>query len=182
MIALDKNPPVTFPPDLRFGESTHTWWVAQTRSRHEKALAFDLIMWEIPFFLPMVERTHCVGRRRFRALLPLFPGYLFFSGDGDAQWHALATKHVVNTISVIDQQRLVDELTQIESALAARTPMDPYPYLKEGRLCQVRSGALRGIRGRVIRRCGVTRLVLQVDMLGQAVATEIDPALVEPID
>jgi hypothetical protein len=38
---------------------------------------------------------------------------------------------------------------------------------------------LAGIQGVVVQRDGVTKLVLQIEMLGQAVATEIDPSLLE---
>ena len=44
------------------------------------------------------------------------------------------------------------------------------------------SGPLKGIEGRLIRRKNIDRLVLQVHVLGQAVSTEIDAALLEVID
>ena len=86
------------------------------------------------------------------------------------------------TIPVADQERLVGELTQIQQALQADTPLDPWPYLKSGRWVRVRSGALKGIEGIVSTRKSVTRLVMSVVTLGQAVAVEIDAGLLDPLD
>jgi transcription antitermination factor NusG len=182
MLALNENPPMTYPEGASLHEVDAPWWVAHTRARHEKALAFGLVNSGTSFFLPMVEKTRLIRRRRFRSLMPLFPGYLFFAGGIEAREQVLSSRHVAKTIRVLDQPRLLHELLQIERALKARSELDPFPYLKRGKRCRVRSGPLRGVQGTVVRRRGTTLLVLQVDMLGQSVATEIDPALVDPDD
>ena len=182
MIALDKNPPVVSPPGTCVSELVGSWWVAHTRSRHEKALACDLTSASIPYFLPMVEHTLVIRKRRFRGKLPLFPGYLFFVGNSDARYVAMATSHVANIIPVADQARLRQELSQIQRALESPTGFDPFPYLREGTHCRITAGPLQGVQGVVIQRGGITRLVLQIEMLGQAVATEIDPSLLELMD
>ena len=33
------------------------WWVLYTRARQEKALARDLLAYQIPFYLPLVKKT-----------------------------------------------------------------------------------------------------------------------------
>lgn len=182
MIALHKNPPVVSPPYASVRELDGPWWVAHTRSRHEKALAADLLARNVPYFLPMVQRTVVMRGRRLRGMMPLFPGYLFFAGDADARYEALTTSHVANVIPVVDCDRFVEELGQIEGALASPSGLDPFPYLKQGVRCRIKAGPLAGIHGIVVRRAGVTRLVLQVEMLGQAVSTEIDPEFLEPLD
>jgi transcription antitermination factor NusG len=181
MIALRDNPPAISPDTTSLVDIAGPWWVAHTRSRHEKALAFDLLKCGVAFFLPMIEKTTVIRGRRFRGMHPLFPGYLFFAGDHEARYQALSTSHVAQVISVLDQARLVHELAQIERALTAQAGLDPFPYLKKGVRCRVVAGSLQGTEGVVVRRRGVTRLVLQVDMLGQAVAAEVDPSLVEPL-
>jgi transcriptional antiterminator RfaH len=182
MIALHKNPPVLSPPFGSVRQMEGTWWVAHTRSRHEKALALDLQVHCIPYFLPMIERTLIVRGRRFRGMMPLFAGYVFFVGDVNARYRALTTSHVANVIPVVDQARLTDELAQIENALRSSAGLDPFPYLRQGVRCRIKAGPLAGVQGIIVRRGGVTRLVLQIEMLGQAVGTEIDPELLEPLD
>lgn len=182
MIALEKNPPVINPPGASVASLSGEWWVAHTRSRHEKALASDLLAQDIAYFLPMVERMLVIRRRKFRSKLPLFSGYLFFVGDVETCYRATGTSHVANVIPVVDQAKLVHELTQIQRALETPTGFDPYPCLQRGTRCRIMAGSLRGVEGVVAQRGGVTRLVLQIEMLGQAIATEIDPSLLEPVD
>jgi transcriptional antiterminator RfaH len=182
MIALHKNPPIAHPAGSSVSDVRGRWWVAHTRSRHEKALAFDLLGWGIPYFLPMVERTVCIQHRRFRGMYPLFSGYVFLAGNEDARYQAMTTSHVASLITVVDQTRLVGELCQIQRALATPAGFDPFPFLREGSHCRIKAGPLRGVQGVVVHRGGVTRLVLQVEMLGQAVATEVDPSLVEVVE
>jgi len=182
MIALRDNPPSTYPEDLTVGEIHGEWWLAHTRSRHEKALALDLRAQDISFFLPMVEKTTLIRGRRFRGLMPLFPGYLFFADENGRRDRVLRTNHVAQMIAVRDQAQLVRELCEIERALDAQVNLDPFPFLRSGRQCRIIAGPLRGFEGIVVRRRGVTRLVLQVTMLGQSVSTEIDPSFVELVN
>jgi transcription antitermination factor NusG len=170
---------MTSPAGSTVADIGGTWWVAHTRGRHEKSLAQDLLAHAISYFLPMMQRTLIIRKRRFQSMIPLFPGYLFFAGDDTARYRALCTSHVANVIPVVDQARLVYELAQIERALATPSGFDPFPYLRRGARCRIVAGPLEGVHGVVERRDGITRLILQVEMLGQAVATQIDPALLE---
>jgi transcription antitermination factor NusG len=167
---------------LAVSEIPGTWWVAHTRSRHEKALAADLAGWGIAYFLPMVQRTQLISGRKFKVLFPLFPGYVFFAGEVVDRYRALTTAHIACVLPVVDQARLRDELGQIEKALRSPAGFDPYPFLHAGTRCAIRSGPLQGIHGVVVQRDGITRLVLQVELLGQAIATQVDPDIVEALD
>jgi hypothetical protein len=46
----------------------------------------------------------------------------------------------------------------------------------------VRSGPLRGLQGIIEHRGRVNRLILQVEMLGQAVSLEVEASLLDPIN
>ena len=65
--------------------------------------------------------------------------------------------------------------------LASRLTVDQFPGLRRGRRCRVRSGPLADMEGRIERRAGRTRFVVNVDILGQAAAVEIDADMLEPI-
>jgi transcription antitermination factor NusG len=163
-------------------EFTGLWWVVHTKSRNEKALAHDLMGRSISYFLPMIWKVRRKSRRTIRSLLPLFGGYLFFCGTENDRVELLRTDRVANLLEVKDQQKLVRELEQIERALRAGVQITPHKYLKEGQKCRVMAGPLMGLQGVVARSPSATRLVLQVDMLGQAASVEIDVDMTEPID
>ena len=158
------------------------WWVAHTKSRNEKALAHDLISREISYFLPMSWKVRRKSRRTIKSLLPLFGGYLFFCGDENQRTELFRTDRVANLIEVIDQQKLLDELVQIERVLNTGEPLVPHGYIKIGQKCRVIAGPLMGLQGIVVTTKSATRLVLQVDILGQAASVEIDIDMIELVD
>ena len=57
---------------------------------------------------------------------------------------------------------------------------DPCPLVKEGQMVKVVSGPLKGVVGRLVRKGAHARLVLSVDLIGQAVSVEVDAADVRP--
>jgi transcription antitermination factor NusG len=161
---------------------TGEWWVVHTKSRNEKALAHDLVRREISYFLPMSWKVRRKSRRTIRSLLPLFSGYLFFCGGENERTEVLRTDRVANLIKVNDQERLLNELLQIQQALVAGAPLVPDKYVKAGQKCKVMAGPLLGLEGVVVTTRGATRLVLQVDMLGQAASVEIDIDTIEVVE
>lgn len=182
MLKVDENPPITWPQEQSISDFTGVWWVAHTKSRNEKALAHDLIRKDINYFLPMSWKVHRRRGRKIRSLLPLFGGYLFFCGQEKQRIELLRTNRVANLIEAKDQERLVEELLQIERALRAGAPLAPYKYIKAGERCRVIAGPLADLAGIVVITKTVMRLVLQVDILGQATSVEIDADMIEVLD
>ena len=109
-------------------------------------------------------------------------GYLFFCGDDNARLEALKTNRTANILVVEDRQRLVQELLPIEKLLKLGQPVIPHEYIKIGQRCRVTAGPLAGTEGIVVQSSKETRLILQVDMLGQAASVEIDFDMVEKLD
>ena len=182
MLNVSENPPIIWPQVESIRDFTGKWWVAHTKSRNEKALAHDLIGRDICYFLPMSWKVRRKSRRTIKSLLPLFSGYLFFCGDENQRTEILRTDRVASLIEVVDQQKLLGELVQIEKVLQSGEPLVPHRYIKIGQKCRVIAGPLMGLQGIVITTKNVTRLVLQVDMLGQAASVEIDIDMIELVD
>jgi transcription termination/antitermination protein NusG len=171
------------PPELELGG--RCWHVLHTKARQEKALCESLEARGMRVFLPLagVQRTY--GGRRAKVELPLFPGYLFLRGTLEEAYEADRTKRVARIIKVFDQKVLAEELRNVAMALrGARgtTPFDPFPYLKVGVRVEVIAGPLRGVRGLIEDRRKRDRLILQVDVLGQATSVEVDSAVLAPLE
>jgi transcription antitermination factor NusG len=158
------------------------WYVVHTHARQEKALAETLDARNIRYFLPLVRGVKYYGHRRRVTDRPLFSSYVFLWGTLEQTYQAVSTKRVARVLPVPDQDRLEHELVQIRAALLGEAVLDPYPYLSVGRRARVTTGPLRGVEGLVQSRPSETRLVLGIQTLGQAVAVEIDPSLLEPLD
>jgi transcriptional antiterminator RfaH len=182
LLKLSENPPISWPEKESIRDFTGIWWVAHTRSRNEKALAHDLLRRDISYFLPMSWKVRRRRGRKMRSLLPLFSGYLFFCGQENQRVEVLRTNRVANLIEVRDQQKLLEELLQIEHALQAGAPLIPHKYIKAGQHCRVVAGPLADLQGIVVKTKSTMRLVLQIDMLGQATSVEVDADNIEVID
>jgi transcription antitermination factor NusG len=72
------------------------------------------------------------------------------------------------------------ELDGIRRLVESDLQYDPCPLVREGMLVEVTHGALKGVVGRLIRKGAHARLVLSVDLIGQAVSVEVDAADVRP--
>lgn len=161
---------------------TGLWFVLHTKSRQEKALAGDLERMGVPCYLPLVSKVRFHGPRQAVVDEPLFPGYLFLRGTLDQAYTADRTKRVANIINVRNQDRIDWELRNLWVALGRGATLDPYPYLQLGRRVVVRSGPFQGLQGMVEERLTWNRLILAIEMLGQAVSLQIDGSLLDPVD
>ncbi|MGB2819593.1 MAG: transcription termination/antitermination NusG family protein [Phycisphaerae bacterium] len=177
-----ENPPVALPGTETLVDLAGRWWVGHTKSRFEKAFAWDLIHRGIGYFLPMVERVRISGGKKRRVMAPLFASYVFFCGSDEDRYEAMTTNRLCQTLDVLDQETLVHELVSIEKALAGKADLDPYPFAAVGQRCRIAAGPFMGLEGVVVQRNGMARLVLEVSMLGQGAALEIDASLLETVD
>jgi transcription antitermination factor NusG len=180
MLKVSENPPalpdgVQTLPDL-LGD----WWVAHTKARAEKSLAWDFLALSIPYFLPMAQKTAMWGGRKRKVFVPIFPSYVFFAGGERERYQAMTTNRVCQVIPVLQRDRFVDELEVIRKAMACRDQLDLYPFVAVGQRCRVVKGPLRGIEGIVVHKGNALHIVLQVSMLGQGASLEITADLVEP--
>jgi len=182
LLKESENPPISWPEETSLRDFQGQWWVIHTKSRNEKALAQDMISKNINYFLPMNWKvTHQRGRK-VRSLLPLFGGYMFFCGDESQRTQILQTNRVANLIEVKSQEKLLKELLQIEQAFKSGADLAPHKYIKAGQRCKVLTGPLAELEGIAIKTKNATRLVLQIDMLGQAASVEIDTDLIEIVE
>lgn len=182
MLKISENPPI-LPPEVKtVSELTGQWWVAHTKSRFEKAFAWDLLRRGIGYFLPLVERVRISGGRKRRVLAPLFPSYVFCCGSEEDRYAAVKTGRICKAIHVSDQDTLVKELVTIEKALNGEAELNLHPHAAVGRRCRIAAGPFKGLEGVVVKHRKLARLVLEVSILGQGASMEIDADLLEPID
>ena len=177
-----ENPPAIWPEDKSIEQFEGKWWVAHTKSRNEKALAWQMLRNNISYFLPMTRKVTRKKGRTFRSLLPLFTGYLFFCGNEDQRIKVLQTNRIANLIEVTETERFLKDLSPIEKLIREGEDVKPHVYIKAGQKCRVIAGPLLGTEGIAETENQNTRLILQVEMLGQATSVEIATDFIELID
>jgi transcription antitermination factor NusG len=161
------------------------WYALCTRSRFEKKLLVELTERSVEVFLPMREVLSRWKDRKKKIWLPLFPGYIFVYhvNTPENRYKVLNVPGAVRFVGIegravpVPQEQIDGVRRFLESTLA----IDPYPYIKVGRRVEVIAGPLKGVRGRLVRKKGRFRFILQVDLIRQAISVEIDASDVRPL-
>lgn len=182
MLKAADNPPVLSPAGCEIASLPGKWWVAHTKARFEKAFAWELQHRDIPYFLPMATRVHASGGRKWKTVVPLFSGYVFFNGDDQAKAGALSTNRLCQVVRVPDQNQLIAELIGIHRVVQSGLTIHPLASVAAGSRCRVTAGPLQGMEGTLVRTKAHTRFVLHVSILGQGAELEIEPDLLERVE
>jgi transcriptional antiterminator RfaH len=127
------------------------WWVMHTKPRTEKALARRLYQQQRDFFLPLYPKRASSRGRVMTSFLPIFPGYLFLFGHEDDRVEALKTNLIVQCLTVVDQEQLHEDLSQVHRAMTDGAGLAPEERITPGTEVEITHGPLRGLHGRVLR-------------------------------
>jgi transcription antitermination factor NusG len=158
------------------------WWVFQTRAKAEKALCRLLQHSDVSYFLPTYTRNWKKGGRSFQSQLPLFPGYVFVAGTGDARLAALTTRLVVREVPVHDHLQLAGELSTVYTALTGDGSARPEMLLPRGQQVAVIEGLYAGITGTVMESSDGLRVCVEISLLGQGVSVVVDRWMLRPVN
>jgi transcriptional antiterminator RfaH len=134
---------------------------------------------KIEHYLPIRQETKIYQRRKVTVEKPVFPGYVFVSFDREGRLALLKTNNIVRIIETQDEQRLVHEIEQIQKALAVDVTLGAVAALKKGRYVRITGGPFMGIEGCIQDLKGSAKVLLNVDMIGRAVAVEVDRDFLE---
>ena len=152
------------------------WYALWTRSRHEKLVREQLERKKVEVFLPTIGKWSHWKDRKKKIDWPLFPGYCFARFDTERRLDVMKCEGVVSVISNNGEMSPIPEIEieSIRTLVDSELAFDPVPLIKEGDMVKVTHGPLKGVVGRLVRKGAHARLVLSVDLIGQAVSVEVD--------
>jgi transcription antitermination factor NusG len=132
----------------------------------------------VEVFLPTITKWSRWKDRKKQIEWPLFPGYCFARFDAEARLPVLKCEGVVTIVGIEGQPSPIPpiEIDSIRQLIDSELAFDPCPLIKEGMMVEVKAGPLKGVVGRLVRKGSHARLVLSVDLIGQAVSVEVDAA------
>jgi transcription antitermination factor NusG len=159
------------------------WHAVFTRYRHEKPVAMALSNKNYEAYLPLCNSTRQWQDRSKQLWLPLFPSYVFVRGGMDRPLQIVSTPGVLHIVKFDGRPAIISE-TQIEAIrkiLASHAAVEPHPYLGCGDRVRVKSGALEGLEGILIRKKNLAHLVISMQMLGRSAAVEVELSNVEKV-
>lgn len=159
------------------------WYAVYTSANHEKKVAAELGRRSVESFLPLYSSVRRWKDRSVQLQRPLFPGYVFIH---------LALSERLRVLQVPGVAKLVgfgglpvalpdEQLEALHTGLEGQLCVEPHPYLTIGRRIRIVRGAFQGIEGILVRKKGVFRVVLSLELIMRSISVEVDAADVEPM-
>ena len=169
-----------------FGELKLTdngkWYAVYTKSRHEKKVAKSCIDYDISYYLPLTESARYYQNRVITFTKPLFSSYIFCNCSYDQKIQLYRTGLLCTFIAASDQEQLLKELKQIHDAKNEGVKLTPHKYLTRGRRVKIIRGPFKNYEGKISYRKGSYKLVLNIDLIKQAVAIEVNAKNIALLD
>jgi transcription antitermination factor NusG len=155
------------------------WYVLHVKPRTEKKAVEFLKYYRIWHYLPLFRKVTRVQRRKVVRELPMFPGYVFVRMNPSERMDMLKTNLIVRTIDVLHPRKMIHDLRQIAHASKVGEQLRKVERFVVGEKVRIVHGPFYGIEGYVKKDEGKTLIVLNVDILGQAIAVSILPSWCE---
>jgi transcription antitermination factor NusG len=154
------------------------WTAVHTRPRCEKQVAAYCTRFGIRHYLPLRKQVKRYQRRNVVVFLPMFHGYCFAQLNAEDR-QCLHQSHKVVTVLAVDcvaEERLLAELRELYTLEQASfsAEITVHPELVAGKAVRIAAGPLCGLTGYVEKRRQTTRVSVNVELLGQSVAVELD--------
>lgn len=153
----------------------HEGYVLHVKPRCEKKVFLFLERYRCLRYLPLYVKVTKVQRRKVKRELPLFPGYVFACLDAASRRKMLETNLIVRTLPIPNPREVVHQLRQVARASKRGGAMAVVNPFREGDHVRVKSGPFRGLDGIMRREGAKSTIILNVDILGQAVETAVSP-------
>lgn len=159
------------------------WYAAYTSAHHEKRVAEQLSARAVEYFLPLYSSRRRWQDRHVLLQLPLFPGYVFVRISLGQRMRVLQVPGVVHLVSVKRQPTPIpdEEMERLRTGLSASLCAKPHPFLTVGRRVRIVRGPLQGLAGILVRKKGLTRVVVSLEMIQRSISVDLEMDAVEPI-
>ena len=152
------------------------WFALAVKPGCDQAVADALATKRFETLFPTYKKMGQCKSRTTTAESPLFPGYIFCRFNVLARLPILMTPgvtHVLGRGSV--PMALSDtEIRSLQTAVAAKVALQPFPYIQVGQKVRIEEGVLAGVEGVIIQVKESLRLILSITLLRRSVLLEVD--------
>ena len=161
------------------------WFPVFKTPRHEKRVSEHFHVREIEGFLPLIGT-----QRRWKdgsnpvLQLPLFPSYVFVRigrGEHVSVLQVPGVKWIVGGLR--ESLPIPDSYIQLLREGLDQGKIEPHPYvnLMEGATVRIRSGAMAGKEGVLLRKKNQFRVLLILEMIMKSITVEVGIEDIEPL-
>jgi transcription antitermination factor NusG len=158
------------------------WYAAHTSARHERRVAEQLTGRSVEHYLAEYESVRRWKDRRVRLSLPLFPGYVFVRIPLCERLRVLTVPGVARLVGFNGRPAPLpsEEIEKLRQGLSVLEPR-PHPFLTAGDRVQIVDGPLEGMEGILLRRKGLFRVVLSLDLIKSSICVDVEADSVRPL-
>lgn len=164
--------------NMIYDQNRGNWFVLQVRARCEKKVADFCSKHRLLCYLPLALERKIYQRRKVEVWKPLFPNYLFVLFQPEQRNFILKSSKIVKILEVKDQSKFVNEIKQVRKVLEINPAVCACPAITAGTMVEIISGPFQGLEGIVVTTDKDTRLVLNVEMIGQGVSVEVNKNII----
>lgn len=159
------------------------WYAVFTLPLNEKSVVKHLDLRGVESFLPAYETVRVwKNRQRMKIVLPLFPSYLFVRISQRERAKVLQSPGVLHIVgNSRESVPLPDpEIEFLRSGLC-KQKLEPYRELVVGERVRIKSGAMQGVCGTLVRKGSDVRFIVTLELINQHAAVHVDPQDLEPV-
>jgi transcription antitermination factor NusG len=159
------------------------WFAVFTVPQNERAVVRQFDLRQIESFLPTFETTRVwKNRQRVKIASPLFPTYVCARIGSAERVPVLRSSGVLRIIGNSQGPVPIPD-SEIEFLRSdfCRHRIEPFQDLVLGERVRIKSGAMQGLEGTLIRKKSSLRFVLTLELINQHAAIEVAADELEPV-
>jgi len=154
------------------------WYAVQTRPRHEQVVATQLDRDGIEILLPLATQVRRWSDRRKLIQVPVFPNYVFVRmmlDSNEQRVHVLRRHGVLGFVGSNREATPIaaSQMESVRTLMITQVEYHTHPYLTIGQRVRIRSGALKGLEGILLRITDDDHLLLSIDLIHKSVTIRI---------
>lgn len=162
------------------------WYALYVRSRAEKKVYDQLVDMGVEAYLPLITRLKQWSDRRKKVEEPLFRSYVFVRNSEKQRYDILGVYGVVRYVTFEHEAVVVPDKEILAIKRYIDNPIDDEEEmknldLKAGQLVRITNGPFQDLTGRLISVKSKRRLLVNIEVVGQAIPISIPRTKVEPI-
>jgi transcription antitermination factor NusG len=157
------------------------WYALFVRTNREKLITQQLASRSVEHLLPTYESVRQWQDRKVKLLKPLFPGYIFVNLPLVERSKVLLIHNVVGLVGTKNVPTVISnqEIEWIKLGLK-HGKAEPHRYLNVGDWVTIKTGAMAGLKGILVRMQNGTRVLVHLHAICRAFTVEVDSSLLGP--
>lgn len=155
-------------------DTQQKWYAVYTYRNTEKIVSQKAQSLGVECFLPLQKVERQWSDRKKKLDVPLFPGYVFVKTSLVHRFVLLNIKELVRFVGFSQPVAIPDaEIESIRTVVSTTNDVTTEPFgITAGTRVKVTEGQFAGAEGILVQRKGKDRLVIQLELLQQAISVE----------